>query len=59
MGAEFWILQDQNNNTALMKNGKPFVYTTEWTARLGAKFLGRKRRLRYRLVPRFTGAIVK
>ena len=27
-----------------MKNGQPFIYTTEWTAQLGKKFLEAKRR---------------
>lgn len=58
MNAEFWILQDKNKNTVLNRAGKPFLYTTEWTARLGAKYLGMKRKQKFHLVPRFTGALV-
>lgn len=58
MGAEFYVLMDARNKTALMRDGKPFVYTTLLTAELGAKWLGRKRRTKFRVVPRFTGAVV-
>lgn len=59
MNAEFWVLIDRKTNkTALMRDGKPFVYTTEKTARMGAKYLGLKRKAKFKVVPRFTGAIV-
>jgi hypothetical protein len=58
MNAEFWVLTDRKTGkVALMKTGKPFVYTTEWTARRGAKYLAMKRKTRFKVTPRFTGAI--
>jgi hypothetical protein len=55
MNAEFWVLTDRKTGkVALMKTGKPFVYTTEWTARLGAKYLAMKRKTRFKVTPRFT-----
>jgi hypothetical protein len=59
MGAEFYVLIDRKTNkVALMKSGKPFVYTTLKTARMGAKYLGLKRKTKFKVTPRFTGAIV-
>jgi acyl-ACP thioesterase len=58
MNAEFWVLIDRKTKqVARMKDGSPFVYTTEWTARLGAKYLAMKRKTRYTVTPRFTGAV--
>lgn len=32
-------LINKKNETLLMRDGTPFLYTTQWTARLGAKYL--------------------
>lgn len=45
-----WFLKDKQGKTVLMKNGEPFTYTTEWTARLGAKYLAMKRKTRIRVL---------
>lgn len=51
MNAEFWVLTDRKTGkVALMRDGKPFVYTTEWTARLGARYLAMKRKTRFKVV---------
>ena len=46
-----FYLKDKNGRAVLMKSGQPFQYTTEWTARLGAKYLGMKRKQKLRVVP--------
>ena len=42
-------LREPNGKPALMKDGTPFLYSTEWTARLAAKYLGMKNRRKYRV----------
>lgn len=32
-------LVNKRNETLTMRDGSPFIYTTQWTARLGAKYL--------------------
>lgn len=43
-------LINRRGRTVNMKNGEPFVYTTEWTARLGKTFLEKKRKEKLRIV---------
>lgn len=42
-------LRDKDSRIVLMRNGEPFLYTTEWTARLGAKYLGVKNKQKYKV----------
>ena len=42
-------LREPNGKPALMKDGTPFLYSTEWTARLAAKYLGMKNKRKYRV----------
>jgi len=51
IGGNMYTLRDQHGKIAKMKDGEPFEYSTERLAKLGAKWLGRKRKLRYRTVP--------
>lgn len=44
-------LKDEQKRIVKMKSGQPFTYTTEATARLGAKHLGRRRKQRMTPVP--------
>ncbi len=44
-------LLDKAGRPVLMKNGKPFIYTTDWTARLGKKFLEAERKTVLKVVP--------
>ena len=46
----YYLKDVRSGKTALMKDGSPFLYTTDWTARLGAKWLGRKRRTTFRVL---------
>jgi len=43
-------LVNRRGRTVNMKDGEPFLYTTEWTARLGKKFLEQKRKEKLRVV---------
>lgn len=44
-------LIDKAGKTVLMKNGKPFLYTTDWTAKLGKRFLESERKTTLKVVP--------
>lgn len=47
----YYLIDRKTRKPAKMRDGSWFTYTTEWTARLGAKYLGIKNKARYRVVP--------
>lgn len=46
-----YYLQDtRTKKAAKMKSGEPFLYSTERLAELGAKWLGKKRKTKFRVL---------
>ena len=46
----YYLKDNKNGKAAKMKDGSPFLYSTERLARLGAKWLGRKRKTSFRVL---------
>lgn len=47
----YYLIDNKTKKRALMRDGSPFLYSTERLAQMGAKWLGRKNRTSYRVVP--------
>lgn len=46
-----YVLVDERGQLVRMKRTKePFVYTTQWTAEMGRKFLQKRRKARYKVL---------
>ena len=46
----YYLKDNKTGESAKMKDGSPFLYSTERLARLGAKWLGRKRKTSFRVL---------
>jgi len=46
----YYLIDIKTRQTALMRDGSPFLYSARETAQMGAKWLGRKRRTKFRVM---------
>lgn len=51
--AMYCLKDKKTDKTALMRDGSPFLYSTEALAHMGAKWLGKKRRTKFRVLAYF------